>query len=993
MRRIMSCCAAVVSLASCQSWPQTDGEVSVSRPQVFTRERLLNERLGETNWLRDQLDRPFEQGFQGFRDVREAAAFIADLQIRFDAAQRRAADIATATQDRQRERDDELAEIQHQISRTQLQQQLAKLKTDTSGSPAAPVPAEVTTQLAQLSKDVNALSDKVAAIDTKLTAPASSGTPTTARSLLENSQGRVLNPNLVEPTRAGATSRDRLEDESSFRDFVNGRLREASLDDTHDLNGYSLFELKFDATIVPGRNTRRSALAELTLSAKAFDWNDAAAGSFFDRLVQRTQEDINALVERQQLRSDVKKLNQTWQQRIMEAYMRSAPSSACSRFATTRNNLSRRISGGPKGLGDGNPNPPPSPQEDRLAADASRCLIAEYARQRFELALGRYFEFELVQAPGKPSEPEDRPLVKVTLKDKAALIDRLKRLEARSQPWVATVAPKEYAQSISDVASNQQIRQLGVLLNARDGRGASVDARTESYKQEQAIAHAIKRQPLASSFVRGSNRFGWILGPKYELQDGKPEFVHATSRYTFTASIVVPGWYSEVQLRGCGYWIDGDGRRSAPFALFGDDCSSDKSTASVSLPHNHRAILHALMDSAFDLLAEPEIYMLPDADARSHAITLRATPDACLVAGDKSCEQTIVIEGRDLWRNPTVFVGNQRADRVDVLPSMRGIAATFKSLRLPPKGRGGQAGAQDLFVSTSAGQDRLDEAIAISAASVATAKPFARLARRYLELAGAEAKEGVLIPFDYAPSAFPRAYADVGLRIRKVGAAQWKLVDAEPALSVGRLSFRVADLAAAGFGPASDDYECDLIFKFAPDDDWISMTDPSGRWATFYANRAERELLAEPQANADFSASRSFGNAQLQQLQRALRYSLPPDEALFFKAYPGLQDALAGRGGSATITLQFDEGTEAVELSADRAVVKGRSAVQPRITALNAKALEIVPEDERSITYRVGVRYRRGGGDPIEVALAGSPQLTAKGLKKVATQTAAETPP
>ena len=160
----------------------------------------------------------------------------------------------------------------------------------------------------------------------------------------------------------------------------------------------------------------------------------------------------------------------------------------------------------------------------------------------------------------------------------------------------------------------------GHAAGASDGKGGSAQASAESYRQAQSLAQAIKRQPLAASFVRGNDRFGWVLGPKYEITGGKPSFVQATSRYTFTASVAVPGWFSQIKLKGCGHWVEADGRPSAEFALFGSN-ETDPAGCSrevvVRLPHSHRAVFHALMDSSFDLFADPEIYLLLDADDKT----------------------------------------------------------------------------------------------------------------------------------------------------------------------------------------------------------------------------------------------------------------------------------------------------------------------------------------------------------------------------------------
>lgn len=987
MRKEALCVLACALLAGCQSFQETAGEVSVSRPQVFTRERLVNERLGEVNWLREQLDKPFEQGFQGFRDVREAAAFVLEVKAKYDRALRRTERLAADDRESERERTAELAQIEHDIRKLGLEQQLDALRKSTgTAPPSAPVPSEVDDALKKLGASVDALSDKIATLESKLT-PGKAAVPSADMDkLFQGAQGRVLNPKLAERTAAGQTSRDRLEDEAAYRDFVNGRIREASLDDTHDLNGFALYELKFDATIVPGSHTRRQAIAELAVTPEMprMTWEQIVRESrFAERLSHRIQEDVNALIARQQERVALQQLSRAWRQRIVNSRvgaagqvpqcLNAADPDLSKNLSDATSNIARNLSRAAR------PKLQLSSSEEAQNAAIYSCLIAEYVRQRLHSALGSVFQFELVPAV-TGSQREPRVSVKFNQADPTAVADlvrRMKELSAEMKPWVATVAPKEYAQSISDVASHQQIRQIGALLGASDGNAAAVDARVDAYKQSQQLAQAIKRQPLAASFVRGDSKFGWVLGPKYEIKGSRPDFVQGTSRYTFTASVAVPGWHDGVILSGCGYWVESDGSRSAAFSLFdAGDCS--QTTVKVRLPANHRAVFHALLGANLDIVAEPEIRLLSDADPKNMVLALRAMPDACGASSDKGCEQLVVIEGSDLWRNPAVFIGNQRADRVDVLPSMRGIVATFKSLRAPAPGRDGRTGYQDLFVSTSAGQDRLEDVVFIGAGDMSPSKPFAKLASPILELT---TTDSVDIAFRYLPSAFPRAYSAIALRVRRSGTAAWKLVEAEPRFKRGELVFTVPGAAALGFDKKSGAFDCDLVFKFVPGDDWISMTDPSGTRAMYYANKAERELSKIAQANADFSSVTTIGDAQVRKLQQALHFALPVDENLFFQAYPGLQDALAGRGGGVSIELQPTGDAGAIAIAAERVTVGGRTQIRASFSALHARALDLVVENEQSITYSLGVSYRRGSGEPVPVAMTGGAQLTVKGTK------------
>ena len=161
-------------------------------------------------------------------------------------------------------------------------------------------------------------------------------------------------------------------------------------------------------------------------------------------------------------------------------------------------------------------------------------FIPQFCRL-FELALCRYFEFE-VERRDQVLENGTRvtaPLLKVKslagTKTTDHLIEKLRGLQGRMKPWVATVEPKEYAQNISDVTSENKIRQLTLALGATSP-GISGGADVSSFKQQQELLQAIRRQPLATSFSSGGDGFGWVLGPKFEIRDGKPVFVLRVDR-------------------------------------------------------------------------------------------------------------------------------------------------------------------------------------------------------------------------------------------------------------------------------------------------------------------------------------------------------------------------------------------------------------------------------------------------------------------------------
>ena len=988
-------------LFGCQTWQQTNGEVSVGRPQVYGRERLQNERLGEVNWLREQLERPVESGYQGVRDTREAAAYVFGLTVQLDFAQKRLQTLEREDNSKDRGRTDELAAIRHDITKTQLEQQLNKLKTEQTSVPDAPpaaVPDALKTDLTNIANELKAITARLDSIEKKAK-PAES--KPTGKSLLEDGKSRLADPGDAKTSSAVATTRDRFEDEAAFRDLVNARIREKILDDTHDLAGFALYELKFDASIVPGINSSRKFVAALTLLPDENVFPEKYVNdAFIERLVFRIQEDANVLAVRLHERLEKDKLSQQWRNRVLaldhleiqNAYARCFdPGQSGTIFPKALSQALQQAlrSGVPPGwgtqafVGSGN--------AVIKLIDEGRCLQSAYVKKRLSLVLDRYFKFDIVsmrtadgnsipyitveknreekkchqfdRATGKWNEEEN-----CSLKDR--LVARLIDIEKRQSPWVATVEPKEYAQNISEVSSLRRIRQISAAVGAKDGTARDAQATADIYKEDQDLLQAIRRQPLAASFVRGEHQFGWILGPKFEIQNNRPVFVHSVARYTFSASVVVPGWFGSVKLSGCGYWINDLGERSDMTPLFGDTCLSK---ISVNLPASHRPLMHALMGTAQqDVFFDPEIYLLPQAGP-SGVVRLREAPASCTSTADKSCEQSLVIEGRELWRNPSVFLGNRKADRIELLPSMRGIVAYFRGLDLPPTSAGMPSVAQDLFISTSTGQDRLAKAVQIVPAEQSIPVPFVRLEANIIE----KTQAPTAISFIFAPAALPRAYADIRATVRRVGEkGAGKALPGVPEITLGRIRYTVADLETIGLGGQAQDLEFDVQLQLSPNDEWLSIMQPDGRFATYLSNANQRELTIRAALTADLSKL-TKPEHQATKLREALTFGLPADAALYFKVYAGLERALDGRGGEVQIRLALDDGDEIAIRAIQGRNKAGLPILLPEPVSVRAKLSDIVPPPgETQVPLAVTVAYRVGSSRWTTLALDNKPILT-----------------
>ena len=66
------------------------------------------------------------------------------------------------------------------------------------------------------------------------------------------------------------SSRALLLEKVDYRDVVRNLAIENQLDDRHDLNGNSLYKLKFDASVLPGANTQASAQISIRLSGPSY---------------------------------------------------------------------------------------------------------------------------------------------------------------------------------------------------------------------------------------------------------------------------------------------------------------------------------------------------------------------------------------------------------------------------------------------------------------------------------------------------------------------------------------------------------------------------------------------------------------------------------------------------------------------------------------------------------------------------------------------------
>ncbi|QRM55735.1 hypothetical protein [Sinorhizobium sp. BG8] len=161
--------------------------------------------------------------------------------------------------------------------------------------------------------------------------------------------------------------------------------------------------------------------------------------------------------------------------------------------------------------------------------------------------------------------------------------------------------------------------------------------------------------------------FGWISA-------GKP--AHARPEgFSQTALLSVPAWADEIVAEVTPSWIDESGEEA------------------FSLPSKKYPIPVPPDYEIFDaFLADGEVYRRPNIDEQLF------DRNVVLHTGRKG---SVIIPGIRLWRSTVVTLGSQKADEIFVLPDMKGVIATFNIIE---SNYDEQSACKDVPVGSSAPQ-------------------------------------------------------------------------------------------------------------------------------------------------------------------------------------------------------------------------------------------------------------------------------------------------
>ncbi len=656
----------------------TYGDITVSDARVSSRERLVNDRLVQDAWLKEQLTRSDQQdfGFQGAADLRSFVGASTRLeantnQVELDRYRAQAGQSADAARKQQ-----EQADLDNQLQRQYKQRQLEAMNLQPGTSfTYTPPTAKLDAPPAP-------------------TAPSAPATVDDLRKLKDDFGKFTIDPSTIKfPDKLKASPQEMLRDKLEYRGLIRTEILDNALDDRHDLKGNSLLRFDIDAQVRPDDDT--SAWAVINVEIDTGKWYDRCVSEgLYEKWrvhVERELRERTALLIRNgneagraSEREEGSKATQAQRDLAflqgMVAFLPEYLSLEIQHDWLTRNGYApywtivlERAKG-------------------RLSKDKP---TREDLRQQMyiEISAAHYRLLErLLPKFVTPEFGNNVRALKVQKKKDSTTVadDFCAALHKRAEIYAYSVTPKESVQRVAEVASRRNVSEFMLALSFLGGNSAAGKLYGDYMKVNEGIFQAIHRQPLVVGYSKGTRRtaadagappagaektacdaeaktrrvercmsFGWILGPRFAIKnDGSGSNYRHTVEFNPLSSVIsIPGWVSDLEVKVRTHWVNDDGFIPA---------KKTESILPVSLKPDYAAITDALAEES---IREPRPFTRP------------------ILEYDEGAAATFVIPGQNLWRNPVVLLGSQQADEVSVLPDMRGLVAKFRELKLQrPKG-------------------------------------------------------------------------------------------------------------------------------------------------------------------------------------------------------------------------------------------------------------------------------------------------------------------
>jgi hypothetical protein len=260
----------------------TGGAIVVSRPDVYTGGRLVNQRQRDIELLEEKLKAYESRRFQGLRDVRI---------IRIESGQTGDSEYA-----------EKLAALEREIAALKQPQQTAHGITayEAEGEPESAPPPETakpdgsSSDLSKASQgEIPFSSPETGEPDGSSSDPVPDQTGRTESQktgpVIKIDLGSSFSNDIVE-TRAELASIEEVRDEMTYRDMIAAELKSKERDEKIMSMGFVEYGLRFEVTVIPGMHTQTMGEAALRMN-----WEESITPELFRRWRFHLQKDLEAV--------------------------------------------------------------------------------------------------------------------------------------------------------------------------------------------------------------------------------------------------------------------------------------------------------------------------------------------------------------------------------------------------------------------------------------------------------------------------------------------------------------------------------------------------------------------------------------------------------------------------------------------------------------------------------------------------------------------------
>jgi hypothetical protein len=236
-----------------------------------------------------------------------------------------------------------------------------------------------------------------------------------------------------------------------------------------------------------------------------------------------------------------------------------------------------------------------------------------------------------------------------------------------------------------DVAGESVLASLGAALQTPEG--APVGAGLETWRESAATLAEQRLVNFAGSAGQSSKDFdfGWaFVGEGLQQPD----------QISQLALVSVPAYLDELELEVETGWLDRNSDPIGPLPQLGEDqagWSRKLNRITVSLPPDYEALDTLVVGGV-----SPRGPWIDENKMDDEIVVTACAPASILIPGDR------------LWRSTTVTLGADIAERITVMPDMRGIVASFTRIDRPTTGA-----ALPLTVWTSEGSITAEEEVEV----------------------------------------------------------------------------------------------------------------------------------------------------------------------------------------------------------------------------------------------------------------------------------------